>query len=195
MSEHKQIADQRIRADQAMVLVIDYQEKLFAAMPEKAGKRHLGNMGALLRGMQTLGIPAIVTEQYPRGIGPTLSEVKDALAGDLAPVEKVEFSCCENDDALAAIRGVADKGRRSVIVSGMETHICVYQTVLDLLERGLNVHVVADTCLSRRRENWERGLALCERAGAVITSTETVLFQLLGKAGSPEFKTISKLIQ
>lgn len=196
MSEVSQkIRAQRLTAADTMLLVIDYQEKLFAAMPEDARQRHLKNLRALIGGTQTLKVPAIVTEQYPKGIGPTVAEVKEAFEGDLAPVEKVEFSCCENEEALSAIREVCDKGRRTVLVAGMETHICVYQSVLDLLERGLDVQVVADACLSRRRDNWERGLVLCERAGAVVTSTETVLFQMLGKAGSAEFKTISKLIQ
>lgn len=191
------MSDSRIRPTESLLLVIDYQEKLFAAMPSEAGERHLKNLRALIAGTQALGIPALVTEQYPKGIGPTLKEVSEAF-GEVslpAPIEKTEFSCCENEGFLEALRKQTDKGRRKIIVAGMEMHICVYQSVRDLAARGLGVHVVSDACLSRARSNYERGLALCEREGALITSTETVLFDLLGKAGSAEFKAISKLIQ
>ncbi len=177
--------------DDAALLVVDYQERLFAAMPSKAGERHLANVVRLLKGAGALELPVVVTEQYPKGLGPTLPALR-AAQPDLAPVEKTEFSCCANPEARAAI---AATGRKRVIVAGMETHVCVYQTVLDLLAAGYWPHVVSDACLSRTQANWSLGLRMCKQAGAVVTGTETALFQLLGRAGGDAFKTISKLVK
>ncbi|MEW6775821.1 MAG: hydrolase [Bdellovibrionota bacterium] len=182
---------QSLEVGDTAVLLVDYQEKLFSAMPEKARERHLKNTKILLEGAQALKIPVIATEQYPKGIGPTLPQVRESYP-DLNPIEKMEFSCLKNETASKAIQA---SGKRKFLVTGMETHICVYQTVLDLVDKGFIPHVVADTCLSRTEENYRVGLSLCEKAGAVITGTETALFQLLGKAGGEEFKKISKLIR
>lgn len=184
----------RLNRGTTSILLIDYQEKLFGAMPEKPREHALSSVCAVLQGAKVLHLPVIATEQYPRGIGPTLSQISGDYP-DLNPIEKTEFSCCGNDLALQAITKAADAGRRNFLVMGMETHICVYQTVLDLCSRGFGVHVVQDACLSRRKDNWLLGLSLCRQAGAVVTSTETALFQLLGKAGGDEFKAISRLIK
>ena len=173
------------------LLLIDYQERLYSAMPQDVGQNRLDNVMRMLKGAQALNLPLIVTEQYPQGIGPTLPAIVDAHPS-MRPIAKTSFSCWKNEEARQAIEmGGCD----TVLVMGMETHICVYQTVLDLLSSGRRVHVVADACLSRTEENWRLGTAMCRQAGAVVTGTETALFQLLGKAGGEAFKVIAKAIR
>lgn len=181
----------RLAVDDTLLLVIDYQERLFAAMPEGVREQRAHQAGVAIQGARGLGLPVVVTEQYPKGLGPTIASLAGLLSG-VTPREKMAFSCARDEGACAAIE---DAGRKRVLVVGMETHICVYQTVLDLCAQGYLVHVLADTCLSRRKEAWRSGLALCDAAGAVVTNTETALFQLLGVAGTEQFKHISRLIR
>lgn len=181
----------RLNAADTQLLVVDYQERLFAAMPEEARDRHAHHAGIAIEGARALGLPVLVTEQYPKGLGHTIPPLAALLEG-VTPFEKLAFSCAKDDSACAAI---ASQGRSRVLVIGMETHICVYQTVLDLVAAGHVVHVLADACLSRRKESWRSGLALCAAAGAVVSNTETALFQLLGQAGGDTFKAISRLIR
>jgi nicotinamidase-related amidase len=181
----------RLHPDQTQLLVVDYQERLFAAMPEGQRDRGAAQAAVAIQGAQLLGLPVVVTEQYPKGLGHTIAPLA-ALLADVTPVEKLAFSCAREATSCAAIDA---SGRRRVLVVGMETHICVYQTVLDLVASGHAVHVLGDACLSRRKESWRSGLALCAAAGAVVTNTETALFQLLGQAGGDTFKAISKLIR
>jgi nicotinamidase-related amidase len=131
------------------------------------------------------------TEQYPKGLGPTVPELRAALE-PAAPVEKLTFDCCGEPTFAPALDAA---GRPAVIVCGMETHICVLQTVLGLLARGATVHVAADAVCSRDPENARVALELMRDAGAVVTCTETVLFQLLERAGTPEFKAIQQLVK
>ncbi len=181
-----------LERDGAAFLLIDFQEGLAKAMPADVMPRAARNAEVLLHASRRLGLPVLATEQYPRGLGRTLPALLPLL-GDVRIVEKVEFSCARAPgfDAELARMGARD----AVVLAGMETHVCVYQTALDLLGRGLRVHVPRDAVVSRHRDNWETGISLLERAGAVITSTETVLFQLLGKAGTEEFKELSKLVR
>ncbi|MEZ4267094.1 MAG: isochorismatase family protein [Myxococcota bacterium] len=181
----------RLVTAETQLLVVDYQERLFAAMPEGVRDRHAQQAGIAIEGARLLGLPVLVTEQYPKGLGHTLAPLAGPLEG-ITPFEKLAFSCAKDAPTCAA---VDSQGRKRVLVLGMETHICVYQTVLDLVATGHIVHVLADACLSRRKESWRSGLALCEAAGAVVTNTETALFQMLGQAGGDTFKAISKLIR
>lgn len=173
------------------VLLIDYQELLFSAMPERIRDRNLHQASSLLRGAFLLGLPVVATEQYPQGLGPTLGALAGAWEG-LNPYPKLDFSAAQVDEVL---RDLESAHAQHVLISGMETHICVLQTVVELQERGLTCHVMADAVISRRKLNWERGLALCEAAGAVISTVETALFQLLGSADADGFKAISRLIR
>jgi nicotinamidase-related amidase len=132
-----------------------------------------------------------VTEQYPKGLGPTVTEIKDSLQ-PYAPIEKITFSCCGEKSFLDAASGT---GKNQIILVGMETHVCVLQTCIDLLQAGHVVHVVSDAVCSRSFENYRTALEYMRDAGAVITCTETVLFQLLERAGSDEFRAISKRIK
>jgi len=172
-------------------LLVDVQKNLVPAMDKKVYSEKLKNMKILLEGAKILNVPVVYTEQYPKGLGETVDELKDLLKG-ATYYEKVTFSCCGNRDFLEEFN---KEQLENIVVFGMETHICVLQTVLDLLDMGLEVYVVKDAVQSRKKENWETGLHFMSEAGAMLTSTEIVLFQLLKKAKTDEFKAISKLIK
>ena len=173
------------------ILLIDYQEMLFNAMPEAIRDRNLHQATTLLRAGRLLGLPVVATEQYPRGLGPTMGPLYGACEG-MEPYPKVEFSAAQIDEVLADFEAAH---ARHVLIIGMETHICVLQTVRELQERGLTCHVMADAVLSRHTLNWKRGLALCEAAGAVISSVEIILFEIMRTADDDMFKAISRLIR
>ncbi|MCK6513180.1 isochorismatase family protein [Myxococcota bacterium] len=174
------------------LLVVDVQERLAAVMPEKVMEKVAQQVGILLQSAQTLGIPVVVTEQYPKGIGPTVASVRAHLAEDWVPLEKLDFSCCAEPKIAEAL---AETKCDQWIVCGMETHICVFQTVRDLCEQGMEVFVPEDAVISRVKTNWRVGLEMMGRMGACRTSVEAVLFDLLVRAGTPQFKVISKLIR
>ena len=184
--------DLRLRPADAALLVIDFQERLAPAMPEPVLARARRYTLALIEGAKLLKLPIFLTEQYPRGLGQTVPEVRAALPEAVAPISKVSFSCLGAPEVLEALR---QAGRRQVIACGMESHVCVYQTVRDLQAAGYQAFVPQDAVASRTEDNLRVGLALMERAGAVVTCAETVLFDLLGCAGTAEFKAISALIK
>lgn len=171
------------------LLIIDIQDKLAAAMKHK--DQVVNNNLHLIELARLLQIPILVTEQYPRGLGPTLPEIREALPV-YEPFEKLAFNCCLEAGFLEK---VAALGRKKLILTGMETHICVLQTSLGLIKEGYGVQVVRDGVCSRTKANFQAGITVMDRAGAVITGTETVLFQLLQKAGTEAFKIISKRIK
>jgi nicotinamidase-related amidase len=177
------------RAD-ALLMVIDVQEKLAAAMPKAPLAELERNAAVLIRAARRLEIPVIATEQYPKGLGPTVASLRELLPQE--PMSKMEFSCGASKPIA---RHVLGSGRKQVVVVGMEAHVCVFQTVRDLIDGGFSVFVAQDAVLSRSEANREVGLRLCEKAGATLTSTETVLFDLLGVAGTPEFKELTALIK
>ena len=178
--------------EQALILCIDVQERLAQAMPEELLERLVYNASNLLRGAQVLGVPVLVSEQYRKGLGLTLPTLSEALPAGTPRFEKLDFSAWA-DPAIA--KAIVDSGRSQIIVFGVETHVCVYQTVRDLTHVGYRVHVPHDAVCSRDPENLRVGLVLAERAGATVTATATVLFDLLGRAGTPEFKAISALVK
>jgi nicotinamidase-related amidase len=176
----------KLDPERAALVVIDVQEAFRKALPE--GFDQLARaVATLVRGAEAVGIPIHVTEQYPKGLGATVPEVAERLPDGVAPIEKVCFSAAEAD-------GFDLGGREQALVCGLETHVCVNQTVLDLLGSGVEVHVAEDAVGSRFPQNKEVGLHKMERAGAVVTSVETALFELLGAAGTDEFKRVQKLI-
>jgi nicotinamidase-related amidase len=140
--------------------------------------------GKLLSAARILELPRIVSEQYPKGLGPTVAEV--GLEQE-QPLEKTVFSAVRAE-------GFSLQGRDQAIVCGIEAHVCVSQTALDLLDRGVQVHIPADAVGSRHRIDYDRGLERLERAGAIVSTVEAALFELLERAGTPEFKAIQKLI-
>jgi nicotinamidase-related amidase len=174
--------------ESAALLVVDVQERLCAAMRADVLARVLNRVGAAIDGATALGIPVIVTEQYPKGLGPTVAQLKARVEG-FSPVEKLEFS------ALVPLVREQLTGRPQVLVTGMETHVCVYQTVRDLAEAGLSPFLATDAVTSRAQADHDAGLALCRDAGAVLTTVETVLFDALGKAGGPVFKAVSAAVK
>lgn len=170
------------------LLIVDLQERLAAAMAPERMERVVNRTRAAIEGAKALGLPIIVTEQYPKGLGPTLSAVKD-LIPNFAPVEKLEFS--------AFVHPVRERlePHPSVLVVGMETHVCVFQTVRALKDAGLAPFLAVDAVLSRNHVDFETGLSLCRDAGAKMTTVEAALFDALGKAGGPEFKAISAAVK
>ena len=179
----------RLQRDRAALLVIDVQERLSAAMPPEALQATVQNILRWIEGAKVLGLPIVWTEQYVKGLGGTVPELKAALAAVTAPIEKLSFSCLV-DPVRAAI-----EGRSQLVCVGMETHVCVFQTVRDLEEKGLRAFVPGDAVVSRSPENWRVGLDLMRATGATITSTEAGLFDLTVRAGTDEFRAISKLVK
>jgi nicotinamidase-related amidase len=183
----------RLNPAHSVLLVVDVQEKLAAAMQQVAMDRLTASTILLLEAARLLGIAVVASEQYPKGLGPTIAPLGEKLRSmGVEPIDKVTFDAC-GEPRIA--RAIADRSPRAVVVVGMEAHICVFQTARELARRGLVVHVVADAVASRREENRSLGLALCERAGAHVTPAETVVFDWLGKAGTEEFRAISKLVR
>jgi nicotinamidase-related amidase len=172
------------------LLVIDWQERLCAAMPPAVVEQNTRNVTHLLTLAARLDIPVVATEQYPQGLGPSVEAVRTLLPRPALP--KVSFSAVRDAAAAAALR---ESARTTVIVSGMETHVCVFQTVRDLLGAGYAVHVPTDAVVSRFERNWRGGLELLRDAGAVLTTTETVLFDLLKVGQGEAFKEVSRRIR
>jgi nicotinamidase-related amidase len=179
----------RLTRDGAVLVIIDVQERLAAVMERRA--QVVSNCLHLLEAARLMDVPVVVTEQYPKGLGFTVAELRDAVPS-YRPVEKLTFSSCDEPAFMAAVEG---SGRKTVLLAGMEAHICVLQTCLGLLDRGYYVHLVRDAVCSRAEENALTGVEFMRDAGAVITSTEAALFQLLGRAGTEEFRAISKRVK
>jgi nicotinamidase-related amidase len=174
------------------VVVIDVQERLFPAMDVEHREEVMRNIKILAASARRLHVPLLITEQYPKGLGHTLQELSDALGPAFEPIEKVAFSCC----GAGAFRSRLEaSGARRVIVAGIEAHVCVLTSTLDLLAEGYAVHVVADAVTSRTQANWRLAMDHLRQAGAVVTTTETVLFQLLGQADTDEFRELARLVR
>ena len=180
-----------LKRDKAVLVVIDVQEKLCIAMDEVVLKQLVKNVGIMLESAAELNIPVLVTEQYVKGLGTTLPELKEKAAS-ASYYEKMTFSCCGSAEFVNAIKST---GRTQVIITGMETHVCVLQTVIELRDAGLDVHVVKDAVMSRSKQNWQTAIQAMTLAGAIPTCTESALFQLLKVAGTDEFKKLSKLVR
>jgi nicotinamidase-related amidase len=175
--------------EQCAVVVVDVQERLASAMPEERMTALRRSARILLGAARELGVLSLYTEQYPKGLGPTLADVAAELAQSAATrFEKLDFS------AYAAV-GETLANTRSVVLLGMEAHVCVYLTARDLCERGFAVHVVADGVASRRDDHRQVGLDLCRQAGAAVTTSETVVFDWLVRAGGDTFKKVSALVR
>lgn len=193
--DHMSPEDLRLDRQRMALLLVDFQERLAAAMAPGDLAACERNIVLLFELARQLHIPVVVSEQYPRGLGPTVPALKLALAEpglDVARIEKIEFSCTDSP----AFRDVHGRlGRDQWIVVGMEAHVCVYQTARDLVALGARVHVPADAVISRAPSNVRIGLDLCTRAGAIVSGTETVVFDALRRAGSDEFRALSRLLK
>ena len=183
----------RLDPEKTLVLVVDVQEKLERAMPETAVVAVHRAGAILIEGAALLGARILATEQYPQGLGPTSAALADRLARVGATIlPKVELSAV---DAPGFVEALDARPCSSVVVIGMETHVCIFQTVRDLTARGLDVHVPMDGVSSRREDHRAVGLDLCRAAGATITTSETVAFDWLRRASGDAFKALSKLIR
>jgi nicotinamidase-related amidase len=182
------VAPPRLSALNTVLLVVDVQDRLLAVMPDAGGL--IRDVGFLLDVANLLKVPALATEQYPQGLGPTNAELVRRLPPERPA--KTAFSCCGAPGLLNELRQLA---RPNVLVCGMEAHVCVLNTTLDLLAEGLTVFVAADAIQSRFRVDHDVALRRMERAGAVLTTAETTAFEWLGGSDHPQFKAVSKLVQ
>ena len=178
-----------ITPQDTVLLIIDVQGKLAQIVHESEAVER--NISKLIRAAKILGVPVLYTEQYPKGLGHTVEALQELLSEE-KPLEKIAFSCCAEESFMEKLRGL---NKNNVLVTGMETHVCVYQTANELIEYGYSVHLVADAVTSRTREDREIGIRCIEKAGAWLKSTEMVIFELLRIAQGEEFKAISKIIK
>jgi len=179
-------------AGTSLLAVIDVQQRLGDAMPGKVLNRVLANVNLLARSAALLEVPVLMTEQYPQGLGATMPAVASALPADTASFSKTSFSCCGADGFLAALDR---SGRRQVVLVGMEAHVCVLQTALDLVAAGLAVFVVEDAVCSRRLENYQNALDRLRQCGVSVASAESVVFEWMGASTHPHFKAIQALLR
>ena len=175
----------------AILVAIDFQETQVRMMPLDVSKNLVRNIKILLAFARQLKIPVLATEQYPKGLGRTVSEVKEEL-GPITPIEKVSFSCC---GVNAFNERLEETGRKHAVLTGIEAHVCVLQTAMDLLRKNYEVHVVADAVGSRKKLDWEVGLRWMEKKGAMISTAEIIAFQWLKEAGTEDFKQLSKFLK
>lgn len=183
------IEKMRLKSSEVVLVIVDVQERLARVMERR--EQVEAAIGVLIRAARLHDIPIILTQQYTKGLGPTVEALSSQLEG-VEPVEKICFSCCGEEPFTRALDAL---GRRKVILTGMEAHICVLQTALDLLEANYTVHLPWDAVCSRVDGNRDTAMRFMEQAGAIITSSETAAFQILEKAGTPEFKEISSLLK
>lgn len=174
----------------AALVVIDMQESFRAAVPDFA--EVAARIATAVRGAQLLNLPVVVTEQYPKGLGRTAAEIIEALAPGTEPIEKTAFSSCGAREFVARLE---QSGTKQIVVCGIEAHICVNQTTHDLLSRGFQVHLLMDCITSRTPRDRETGISKMQRSGAVPSSVEMALFELLRDARHEQFKAIQKLIK
>jgi nicotinamidase-related amidase len=175
---------------QTALVVVDVQEAFRSVIPEFATVA--SRISTAIRGFQILGAPVLVTEQYPRGLGPTAEEIKFVLPDDQELFEKTAFSSCGAEPFVAKLEGI---GTKQVLICGLETHICVSQTAHDLLYRGYQVHVLTDCVCSRFEYNKAAGLAKMTQSGAIPSSVEMALFELMRDSNNAAFKEIQSLIK
>jgi len=179
----------KLTPDDAVLILIDVQTRLFPVMSEKA--KLLENLLKIVKGFDILQIPVIATQQYTKALGPTLPE----LAGNIhnfQPIEKRAFSCCGEGSFLDELKRIK---RKQVIVCGIEAHVCVYQTCCDLLERGYEVILLADTVSSRKQVDKDLALRALEKQNVQLSGVEMALFELLKTSKHPKFKEISSIIK
>ena len=180
-------------AQRSILIVIDLQEKLIPAIYN--GDQVVANSGKLIEGARRHGVPVVVSEQYPKGLGPTVEEISSKLPNETKTIAKLTFSAARSEDFVRELATLRAVGRDQVVLCGTETHVCVLQTAADLLSEGMPVYLVTDATGSRAEDNRHAGAERLSRSGAQCVSSEMVLFEWLEAASSEEFKEISKLIK
>lgn len=184
---------ERLVPARTLLLVVDVQERLATAMPEGRMGRLVANTEILLEAARLLGMPTLATEQYPKGLGPTVPALATKLGAlGVTPTSKLTFDALGAPEVAMAF---AMLDPSAVVVVGMEAHVCVFQTVRELRRRRVRTVVVGDAVASRTEENRAAGLALAERMGAAVMPTESIVFDMLERAGTEPFKALSKLIK
>ncbi|MDD2640550.1 MAG: hydrolase [Arcobacteraceae bacterium] len=179
----------KIDVNNVAFCLVDVQERLFPFMQNKATLEK--NLEILVKGLQLHDVPMVINEQYKKGIGETIEPLRE-LVEESPHFEKTTFSCCGNEDGLAAIKAL---GKKQIIVAGIETHVCVLQTCLDLLEEGFQVILVTDCCSSRKQSDKDVAITRLVQAGAIPATYEMILFELTVNAKHPKFKEISALVK
>lgn len=180
----------RILAEDTLALIIDFQERIVPVI--EGNEMLLHNTEILIKGLKALNIPMVITQQYTKGIGMTVPMMREAVGEGFTYYDKVSFSCAENEEILAKI---TESGRKNIIVCGIEAHICVLQTVIDLIDKGFRVVLTEDCVGSRRQSDRLVGIKRAIAEGAIPTTYESILFELTRVAKTEVFKEISKLIK
>jgi len=179
--------------DKSQLLVVDVQDKLLAAITGK--DRVVERCVRLVRAAKALDVPITLSEQYPEGLGPTTEPIRKAAANSSFVVDKVEFSCVRNTPLRDHLHELRRQGRPQVVIAGIEAHVCVLETAIDLESQGFEAFVVADAIGSRSRASRKLALTRLSKAGADVVDSEMVLFEWLERAGTPEFKELQPLIK
>lgn len=184
---------QLLDAATTQLLIIDVQERLLPAMSQP--DETLANVTRLLQAARRLGPPITVSEQYPKGIGPTVEPLRELLPNEAAVLQKMSFSCMRHAPLAARIRDLAAQGRRRILLCGIEAHVCVLQTAIDIVEAGYEACVTVDAVSSRAPASRDVALRRMERAGVGLLTTEMAIFEWLGEAGTADFKALMPLIK
>lgn len=178
----------RLTKQSVVIVIIDVQEKLMKVMKyrEQVSKK----IQTLISASEIMNFPIILTEQYSKGLGRTIPEIRDRLPA-YSPVEKLTFSCCGKSEFLEILKST---GKKQVLLCGIESHVCVLQTALDLLRDGYEVFVPEDAVCSQRTEDWKAALHRMGHSGIILTSVESAIFEMMKEAGTDEFKSILRVI-
>jgi len=179
--------------EKSQLLIVDVQGNLLAAIDGK--DRVLERCQRLLRAARALNIPVTVSEQYPKGLGPTVDPLRDLLGNADVVLEKIEFSCVKNEALRERLHELRRQGRSQVVIAGIEAHVCVTQTAIDLEAQGFEAFVVADAVGSRAKESRKLAIARLGRSGAHVVDSDMVIFEWLERAGTPEFKELHPLVK
>lgn len=179
----------RIKRNNALLLIVDFQERLMPSI--RNGEEIIKRTEILISGCRCLNLPVIVTQQYTKGLKDTVEPIKKALE-DFEYIDKISFSCCRNQEFSERLKAL---GRKDIIIAGAEAHICIKQTALDLLEQGYNLFAAVDCIGSRKEQDCYYGIRAIEKAGGVLSTTESILFDMMEDANDPCRKEISSLIK
>jgi len=183
----------KLHRERTQILVVDIQEKLAPAVLDHDALIHRVNRLLILA--RSLGIPITVSEQYPRGLGPTVSPIRETVGNSGAFLDKIHFSCFEDEGLRARFETLRGEGRDQILLVGMEAHVCVAQTALDLAAAGFRTFISGDAVSSRIRSSRDAALARLRDAGCIIVDTEMAMFEWVRLAGTPEFKEMQALIK
>jgi len=175
--------------DKTALLIIDIQERIIPVINDH--KYVVENTIKLIKGFKVLGLPIYFTEQYPKGLGPTVKSIADELSG-IEAIQKMSFSCSGAEELFETLQ---NKGLSQICICGIETHVCVQQTVLDLIENGFQTNVAVDATSSRKAKDYEIALTRMRHHGAEVTTSEAILFELMNVCGTDTFKQVSKIVK